>query len=33
MKNTEIIANNLNKAFQELLSTPSFIYTKNWKFF
>jgi len=33
MKNTEIIANNLNKAFDELLSTPSFIYTKNWKFF
>ena len=33
MKNTEIIANNLNKAFSELLSTPSFIYTKNWDFF
>ena len=33
MKNTEIIANNLNKAFGELLSTPSFIYTKNWDFF
>ena len=33
MKNTEIIANNLNKAFGELLSNPSFIYTKNWDFF
>ena len=33
MKNTEIIANNLNKAFGELLSYPSFIYTKNWEFF
>jgi hypothetical protein len=33
MKNTEIIANNLNKAFEELLFTPSFIYTKNWNFF
>ena len=30
MKRTELIANNLNVVFRELIYSPHFIYNKNW---